>query len=96
MSRTPLSVWALRQWGSRCDWKFAVTGVARDNLADGGAWLHAETERAVQGLNPAIGMELVPDFNGEPDLLRAVFGSCPEVLAHNVESSLILGVRARP
>ena len=31
-----------------------VTGVARDDLPDGGAWLYAETVRAHQGAQPAI------------------------------------------
>jgi lipoic acid synthetase len=29
-----------------------VTGVARDDLADGGAWLYAETVRQIHALNP--------------------------------------------
>ncbi len=49
-----------------------VTGVARDDLPDGGAWLYAETVRAIKELNPSTGVELlIPDFNGEPELLRA-------------------------
>ena len=32
-----------------------VTGVARDDLPDGGAWLYAETVRAIKELNPATG-----------------------------------------
>ena len=43
-----------------------VTGVARDDLPDGGAWLYAETVRAIKELNPATGVELlIPDFNGD-------------------------------
>jgi lipoic acid synthetase len=30
-----------------------VTGVARDDLPDGGAWLYAETVRQIHALNPA-------------------------------------------
>ncbi|MDT5091250.1 MAG: lipoyl synthase [Mycobacterium sp.] len=64
-----------------------VTGVARDDLADGGAWLYAETVRQIKALNPNTGVELlVPDFNGKPELLAQVFDSRPEVLAHNVET----------
>lgn len=59
-----------------------ITGVARDDLPDGGAWLYAETVRAIKALNPSTGVELLaPDFNGEPDLLREVFESRPEVFA---------------
>ena len=47
-----------------------ITGVARDDLADGGAWLYAETIRQVHELNPGTGVEiLVPDFNGVPELV---------------------------
>jgi lipoyl synthase len=64
-----------------------VTGVARDDLADGGAWLYAETVRQIHGLNPGTGVELlIPDFNARPELLGEVFSSRPEVLAHNIET----------
>ncbi len=64
-----------------------VTGVARDDLPDGGAWLYAETVREIKRLNPDTGVELlIPDFNGDPDLLAQVFDGRPEVLAHNVET----------
>ncbi len=64
-----------------------VTGVARDDQPDGGAWLYAETIRQIHDLNPGTGVEiLVPDFNGEPHLLQQVFDAAPEVFAHNVET----------
>ena len=74
-----------------------ITGVARDDLADGGAWLYAETVRQIHELNPGTGVEnLIPDFNGEPALLREVFESRPEVLAHNVETVPRIFKRIRP
>jgi len=74
-----------------------VTGVARDDLADGGAWLYAETVRAIKRLNPSTGVELlIPDFNGNPARLREVFESHPEVLAHNVETVPRIFKRVRP
>ena len=74
-----------------------VTGVARDDLPDGGAWLYAETVRAIKKLNPSTGVELlIPDFNGDPDRLRQVFESQPEVLAHNVETVPRIFKRIRP
>ncbi len=74
-----------------------VTGVARDDLPDGGAWLYAETVRAIKRLNPSTGVELlIPDFNGDPDRLREVFESRPEVLAHNVETVPRIFKRIRP
>ena len=74
-----------------------ITGVARDDLPDGGAWLYAETVRQIHELNPDTGVEnLIPDFNGVPDLLREVFESRPEVLAHNVETVPRIFKRIRP
>ncbi len=74
-----------------------VTGVARDDLPDGGAWLYAETVRAIKRLNPVTGVELlIPDFNGVPDQLSEVFGARPEVLAHNVETVPRIFKRIRP
>jgi lipoic acid synthetase len=64
-----------------------ITGVARDDLVDGGAWLYAETVRQIHRVNPGTGVELLaPDFNAIPELLAEVFASRPEVFAHNVET----------
>lgn len=74
-----------------------LTGVARDDLPDGGAWLYAETVRAIHEANPETGVEsLIPDFNGRPELLNEVFESHPEVLAHNVETVPRIFKRIRP
>ena len=74
-----------------------VTGVARDDLPDEGAWLHAETVRAIHAANPGTGVEiLATDFSGNPDLLAEVFSSRPEVFAHNVETVPRLFKRIRP
>jgi lipoic acid synthetase len=74
-----------------------VTGVARDDLPDGGAWLYAETVRQIHALNPGTGVELlIPDFNGKPGLLDEVFAAAPEVLAHNVETVPRIFKRIRP
>jgi lipoyl synthase len=64
-----------------------ITGVARDDLPDQGAWLYAETVHRIHELNPGTGVELLgPDFNAEPELLAQVFASRPEVFAHNIET----------
>jgi lipoic acid synthetase len=64
-----------------------VTGVARDDLPDEGAWLYAETIRQIHRQSPGTGVEiLVPDFSGNPELLGKVFDAKPEVFAHNVET----------
>ena len=74
-----------------------VTGVARDDLPDEGAWLYAETVRQIHDLNPGTGVEvLIPDFSGNPELLGQVFAAAPEVLAHNVETVPRLFKRIRP
>src|SRR3954468_9849641 len=74
-----------------------VTGVARDDLPDEGAWLHAETVRRIHQDNPGTGVEiLATDFSGNPTLLREVFESRPEVFAHNVETVPRIFKRIRP
>ena len=74
-----------------------VTGVARDDLPDGGAWLYAETVRAIKALNPSTGVELLgPDCNGAIPLLHEVFETRPEVLAHNLETVPRIFKRIRP
>lgn len=74
-----------------------VTCVARDDLADGGAWLNAETIRKIHELNPNTGVELLAtDFNGIPELLDEVFDARPEVFAHNVETVPRIFKRIRP
>ncbi|TYB61048.1 lipoyl synthase [Nonomuraea sp. PA05] len=74
-----------------------VTGVARDDLPDGGAWLYAETARQIHALLPGCGVELlVPDFNGNREQLEEVFSSKPEVFAHNVETVPRIFKRIRP
>ncbi len=74
-----------------------VTGVARDDLADGGAWLYAETVRQIHQLNPGTGVELlIPDFNADSGQLAEVFGAAPQVLAHNIETVPRIFRRIRP
>jgi lipoyl synthase len=85
-----------------------ITGVARDDLPDGGAWLYAETVRQIHSLvpgarqengrsGPGCGVELlIPDFDGHPDQLGEVFSARPEVLAHNVETVPRIFKRIRP
>ena len=74
-----------------------ITGVARDDLRDGGAWLYAETVRLVHAAVQGIKVELlIPDFDAKPDQLAEVFSSAPEVLAHNVETVPRIFRRIRP
>jgi lipoic acid synthetase len=74
-----------------------VTGVARDDLEDGGAWLYAQTVREIHAALPGCGVELlIPDFNAVPERLAEVFESRPEVLAHNIETVPRIFKRIRP
>ncbi|GLW10579.1 lipoyl synthase [Microtetraspora sp. NBRC 13810] len=74
-----------------------VTGVARDDLPDGGSWLYAETARLIHAAVPGCGVELlVPDFNGDRGQLEEVFSSKPEVFAHNIETVPRIFKRIRP
>lgn len=74
-----------------------VTGVARDDLEDEGAWLYAETIRAIHQVVPGCGVEmLAPDFSANPELLNQVFESRPEVFAHNLETVPRIFKRIRP
>jgi lipoic acid synthetase len=74
-----------------------VTGVARDDLEDEGAWLYAETIRAIHEAIPECGVEmLAPDFSANPDLLGEVFEARPEVFAHNLETVPRIFKRIRP
>ncbi len=85
---------SVREMGLRYS---TVTGVARDDLADGGAWLYAETVRQIHALNPETGVELlIPDFNARDEQLAAVFDAAPEVLAHNLETVPRIFKRIRP
>ncbi|MFN2432021.1 MAG: lipoyl synthase [Gemmatimonadota bacterium] len=64
-----------------------ITSVDRDDLADGGASIFAETVRAVRRECPGTGIELLtPDFQGSEAALRTVLEAGPDILNHNVET----------
>ena len=64
-----------------------LTSVDRDDLSDQGAGHFAETIRAIRDHHPGVLIEaLVPDFQGEPDLVREIIDARPDVFAHNVET----------
>ncbi|WP_029088559.1 lipoyl synthase [Brevibacterium album] len=89
---------SVRQMGLRYS---TITGVARDDLPDGGAWLYAETVRRIHELEyedgTGTGVELlIPDFDSDDAQLAEVFSSRPEVLAHNVETVPRIFRRIRP
>ncbi len=64
-----------------------VTSVARDDLADGGASIFADTIHAVKAASPLCRIEvLIPDFMGDPEALRVVLDAGPHILNHNIET----------
>jgi lipoic acid synthetase len=64
-----------------------ITSVARDDLADEGSSVFAQTIHAVRRLNPFTGIEvLIPDFGGRKVLLQNVLEAKPDILNHNMET----------
>lgn len=64
-----------------------ITGVARDDLPDGGAWLFAECIRQIRARVPGCGVEVLPsDFAMNLTALEQVTDEQPAVFAHNVET----------
>jgi lipoic acid synthetase len=64
-----------------------ITSVDRDDLADGGAFIFAETIRLTRERVPDCRIEvLIPDFQGMESGLRTVLDAGPHVLNHNIET----------
>jgi lipoic acid synthetase len=73
-----------------------ITMVNRDDLADGGADIVAETVRAVRERSGAAVEVLISDLEGNRDALGVIVASRPDVLAHNVETVPRLYAQVRP
>ena len=68
-----------------------LTSVDRDDLPDGGASHLARTIRLVKEKNPGMLVEvLIPDFQGDLHDLRRVVDARPDVIAHNIETTMTL------
>jgi lipoic acid synthetase len=64
-----------------------LTGVARDDLRDGGARIWAACVRAVREAVPGCGVEVLPpDFRGDREAIATVLEAGPDVFAHNLET----------
>lgn len=64
-----------------------ITSVDRDDLIDKGAGHWAKTIREVKKMNPEITMEvLIPDFDGDPELIKRVIDAKPDIISHNLET----------
>jgi lipoic acid synthetase len=64
-----------------------VTSVDRDDVADGGASIFAETIRQIRKTTPGTSIEvLIPDFQGHAASLHTVLDAGPDILNHNTET----------
>jgi lipoic acid synthetase len=74
-----------------------LTSVNRDEQADGGAWVFAESIAWIRMLQPGCTVEvLIPDFRGDWDALATVMAARPEILNHNTETVPRLYRTVRP
>ena len=73
-----------------------ITSVDRDDLADGGAAIFAETVHQVRKLDGNVKIELLtPDFQGSLDSVRTVVTAGPDIFSHNIETVRRLYPRVR-
>ncbi|MCI2255119.1 lipoyl synthase [Domibacillus sp. 8LH] len=73
-----------------------VTAVARDDLKDGGAYVFAETVRAIRRKNPFTSIEVLPsDMGGIEENLQMLMDAKPDILNHNIETVRRLTPRVR-
>lgn len=64
-----------------------ITSVDRDDLADGGSIIWAETIQSIRRLNPQTTLEtLIPDFQGKTKNIDRIVEVMPEVVSHNMET----------
>ena len=64
-----------------------LTSVDRDDLPDQGAGHFAETIQEIRDRHPGVLIEaLIPDFQGERELVQTVIDAGADVIAHNVET----------
>ena len=73
-----------------------ITSVARDDLADGGSIIFAQTIRAIRERSTTVIEVLIPDFRGRAEDLQRVIDAAPEVINHNLETIERLHPVVRP
>jgi len=74
-----------------------LTSPTRDDLPDGGAAMFVAVLEALRRLVPCPTVELlIPDFGGDPVVLRSLANSRPEMIGHNLETVRRLYPRLRP
>ena len=67
-----------------------LTSVNRDDLADGGSAIFAESIRQIRSRLSCEIEVLIPDFKGDQGALRTVMEAAPDVLNHNTETVIRL------
>lgn len=73
-----------------------ITMVARDDLADGGAAILAETVKAIHRRVPACTVEVLPsDMKGDYESLHMLMEAKPDIFNHNIETVERLTPRVR-
>jgi len=74
-----------------------ITCVDRDDLADGGAAIWAETIRRCHARCPQMSVEaLIGDMKGDTAALDSIIATRPEILAHNLETVRRMHPTVRP
>jgi lipoyl synthase len=82
---------------SQMDLNYVVlTSVDRDDVPDGGAAHFAKTITKIRETSPGMMVEvLIPDFQNDLDSIRKVVEARPDVIAHNIETTLFLTEKVR-
>jgi len=74
-----------------------ITSVTRDDLADGGASVYAQTIQCIREYVKDCMIEvLIPDFGGSSESLEIVLDARPDILNHNIETVPRLYPQVRP
>jgi len=74
-----------------------ITSVTRDDLADGGASVYAQTIQCIrEHVEDCMIEVLIPDFGGSSKSLEIVLNARPDVLNHNIETVPRLYPQVRP
>jgi lipoic acid synthetase len=64
-----------------------ITSVTRDDLADGGSGIFADTVNWIKQKLPEVAVELlIPDFGFSRAALKTVAACGPQIIAHNLET----------
>ena len=64
-----------------------VTSVTRDDLKDGGSSAFSKTIFQIKKISPIPSIEiLIPDFKNNPQAIKCVVQTKPEIIGHNLET----------